>query len=188
MHVLLNRWLLGTTALATVAVAVALASQALAGSNAAPASAKGLGPLTGLLPRDHLTVESAIQVDLGKETVRLPLYRGRAEGETVWYVLLDASDAGIAHDLGINYAPKLGNLAIGCPDCVQTVTLDSPSPAENKFGQAVVAFKGAPDFSPSRIAEPGPTGFPLSTFQPGAVARSGYSPFIRIEGSPTVYS
>src|SRR5262245_400870 len=76
MHVLLNRWLLGTAALATVAVAVAMGSQALAGSNAAPASAKGLGPLTGLLPRDHLTVESAIQVDLGKEAVRLPLYRG----------------------------------------------------------------------------------------------------------------
>ena len=190
MHVLSKRWLLGMAALATVAavIAVAMGSQALAGSNAAPASAKGLGPLTGLLPRDHLTVESAIQVDLGKEAVRLPLYRGKAGGETVWYVLLDTSDAGIAHDLGINYAPKLGNLAIGCPDCVQTVTLDAPTPDENRFGQADVVFKGAPDFSPSRIAEPGPTGFPLSKFQPGAVARSGYSPFIRIDGSPTVYS
>src|SRR5262245_36453717 len=149
MKKLSKRWLRAAAIAASAVVAAVVGGQAAAGGKDAPASAKGLGPLTGLLPRDHLTVESAIQVDLGKETVRLPLYRGRAEGETVWYVLLDASDAGIAHELGINYAPKLGNLAIGCPDCVQTVTLDSPSPAENKFGQAVVAFKGAPDFSPS---------------------------------------
>ena len=98
---------------------------------------KGLGPTSGLLPRDHLTEESAIQVDLSKETVRLPLYQGkRRTAQTVWYVLLDASDQGIAHDLGVNYAPKLGNIAIGCPDCVQTVTLDAPTPDQNKFGQA----------------------------------------------------
>ena len=68
------------------------------------------------------------------------------------------------------------------------MTLDSPTPDQNKFGQAIVNFQGAPDFSPTRIAEPGPTGFPLAKFQPGAVAGPGYSPFIRIAGSPTVYS
>jgi hypothetical protein len=177
-----------TLAIVAAAAAVTMGSQALAGSEATPASAKGLGPLSGLLPRDHLTVESALQVDLAKESVRLPLYKGKANGETVWYVLLDASDAGIAHDLGVNYAAKLGNLAIGDPEAVQTVTLDSPSPDRNRFGQAVVNFEGAPDFSPTRIAEPGPTGFPLASFQPGAVAGPGYSPFVRIEGSPTVYS
>ena len=188
MSVLTGRRLLSAIALAIVAVTAVMGSQALAGSKAAPASAKGLGPTTGLLPRDHLTVESALQVDLAKESVRLPLYRGKAHGETVWFVLLDASDAGIAHDLGVNYAPKLGNIGIGCPDCVQTVTLDSPSPTQNKFGQAQVEFAGAPDFSPTRVATPGPTGFPLAAFQPGAVAGPGYSPFIRIEGSSTVYS
>jgi hypothetical protein len=123
-------------------------------------------------------LESAIKVDLSKETVRLPLYKGKADGMTVWFVLLDASDAGLAHDLGVNYAPKLANLAINCPECVQTVGLESPAPADNRFGQAVVDFHGAPDFSPSRVAEPGPTGFPLAKFQPGAVAGDGYSPFI----------
>src|SRR3989441_365332 len=166
----------------------AVASQALGGSKDTPASAKGLGPLTGLLPRDHLTEESAIQVDLSKETVRLPLYKGEANGQTVWYVLLDASDQGIAHDLGVNYAPKLGNIAIGDPEAVQTATLDSPTPDQNKFGQALVHFQGAPDFSPDRIAQPGPNGFPLANFQPGAVAGPGYSPFIRIAGSDVVYS
>src|SRR6266478_5941229 len=178
----------GIAVLALAIIAAAIASQALGGPKDAPASAKGLGPLIGLLPRDHLTEESAIQVDLSKETVRLPLYQGEANGQTVWYVLLDASDQGIAHDLGVNYAPKLSNLAIGDPEAVQTVTLDSPSPDQNKFGQALVHFQGAPDFSPTRIAEPGPTGFPLANFQPGAVAGPGYSPFIRIAGSPTVYS
>ncbi len=188
MSVLTGRRLLSAMALAIVAVTAVLGSQAFAGSKAAPASAKGLGPTTGLLPRDHLTVESALQVDLAKESVRLPLYRGKANGETVWFTLLDASDAGIAHDLGVNYAAKLGNIGIGCPDCVQTVKLDAPSPAQNRFGQAEVEFAGAPDFSPTRIATPGPNGFPLAAFQPGAVAGPGYSPFIRIEGSPTVYS
>src|SRR6478672_2332385 len=178
----------GIVALTLTILAAAVASQALGGSQSGSKSAGGLGALTGLLPRDHLTEESAIQVDLSKEAVRLPLYKGRANGETVWFVLLDASDQGIAHDLGVNYAPKLSNLAIGDPDAVQTVTLDSPTPDQNKFGQAVVNFQGAPDFGPTRIADPGPNGFPLATFQPGAVAGPGYSPFIRIAGSPTVYS
>ena len=190
-----KRWLLAA-AFTIVAVAAVVGSQALdgsggdalAGTTKASVRAGGLGPISGLLPRDHLTEESAIQVDLSKESVRLPLYKGNANGQTVWYTLLDASDQGIAHDLGVNYAPKLSNIAIGCPDCVQTVTLDSPSPDQNKFGQALVNFQGAPDFSPTRIATPGPGGFPLAKFQPGAVAGNGYSPFIRIAGSQTVYS
>jgi hypothetical protein len=203
-----KRWFPQVTALAIVAVMAATGSEALAVSPVATTAAKkkvshktprrkkakktsataGLGQLTGQLPRDHLTVESALGVNLDKESVRLPLYKGTAGGQTVWYVLLDASDSGIAHDLGVNYAPKLSNLAINDPEAVQTVTLDSPTPQENHFGPATVHFQGAPDFSPTRIAEPGPNGFPLANFQPGAVAQNGYSPFIRIEGSPTVYS
>ena len=190
---------------AAVAAAVSLAVAGCAGSAAsaapvAPAarvqgtgSATGLGQLSGLLPRDHLTEESAIQVDLSNETVRLPLYPGTAyagtpHAEKVWYVLLDASDSGLAHDLGVNYAPKLANIAISDPAAVQTVTLGSPTPLQNPFGPAVVNFAGAPDFSPTRIATPGPDGFPLAKFQPGAVAGPGYSPFIKIAGSDVVYN
>src|SRR6266699_2667528 len=160
------------------------------GHNVKSASANvgGRGQLSGLLPRDHLTLESAIQVDLSHETVRLPLYKGEAYGKTAWFTLLDASDVGLAHDLGVNYAPKLANIAISCPTCVQTVTIDSPTPAQNTFGQALVHFRGAPDFSPTRIAVPGPNGFPLAKFQPGAVAGPGYSPFIQIAGSTVVYN
>jgi len=156
-------------------------------------SASGLGQLCGLLPRDHLTEESAIQVNLNNETVRLPLYPGTAyagtpQAEQVWYLLLDASDAGLAHDLGVNYAPKLANIAISDPAAVQTVTLTNPTPQANPFGPGVINFAGAPDFSPTRIAVPGPTGFPLDSLQPGAVAGPGYSPFIRIAGSDVVYN
>src|SRR6266567_4663943 len=184
-----KRVLIGLIAVLLVATLVALLPGILGHKvKSASANVGGLGQLSGLLPRDHLTEESAIQVDLSHETVRLPLYKGEAYGKTAWFILLDASDIGLARDLGVNYAPKLANIGISCPTCVQTVTIDSPTPAQNPFGQAVVHFRGAPDFSPTRIAVPGPNGFPLAKFQPGAVAGSGYSPFIQIAGSPVVYS
>jgi hypothetical protein len=181
---------------AVVAAAVGLPIAAGGSNSSGPSAAErkttyprgSLGQRSGSLPKDHLVLESALGVNLSTHTVRLPLYKGRANGRTAWFVLLDASDAGLANDLGVNYAPKLANIGIGCPACVQTVTLDSPSPAQNPFGQAVVNFSGAPDFRPARTAVPGPKGFPLASFSPGAVAGPGYSPFIRIQGSPAVYS
>lgn len=183
------------TALAVGAAVVggllAAADHASAGADAhrAPTAAPGgLGQLSGLLPADHLTEQSALKVDLTKETVRLPLYPGKVHGKTVWYVLLDASDKGLSDDLGVNYAPKLSNLGISCATCIEKVTLVKPTPQENRFGPAVINFRDAPDFSPSRVAVPGPQGFPLKTFQPGAVGGKNYSPFIRIKGSPVVYN
>ena len=188
MKITSRRWWLASIAAVAVAVSAVLATVASAGAGATSSQPGGLGQSSGLLPRDHLTLESALQVDLSHETVRLPLYPGTAHGQKVWYVLLDASDPGLAHDLGVNYAPKLANIAISDPAAVQTVTLGSPTPQENPFGPAAVNFAGAPDFSPTRIATPGPTGFPLAKFQPGSVARSGYSPFIKIAGSDVVYN
>ncbi|MDQ6851566.1 MAG: hypothetical protein M3070_16825 [Actinomycetota bacterium] len=183
---------LAATAAATVVGGLVVAANASSAgphsADARPGSSHGLGQLTGLLPRGHLTEESALQVNLSRDTVRLPLYQGKAHGKTVWFVLLDASDSGLASDLGVNYAPKLANLGIGCRTCVEDVSLRAPTPQQNRFGQAVVNFKDAPDFAPSRVAIPGPTGFPLKTFQPGAVGGPGYSPFIRIAGSPVVYN
>src|SRR6201987_5885843 len=193
MKILKRRWWLDAAAAVLVAVSAVLTTVASGGANGTPSTATaakpgGVGPLTGLLPRDYLPAESALQVDRSKETGRLPLYPGTANGKTVWYVLLDASDAGLAHDLGVNYAPKLANIAISDPAAVQTVTLGSPTPQQNPFGPAVVNFAGAPDFSPPRIATPGPTGFPLAKFQPGSVAGPGYSPFLKIAGSDVVYN
>src|SRR6266702_1663980 len=131
-----KRVLIALIAVLLVATFVALLPGILGHKvKSASANVGGLGQLSGLLPRDHLTEESAIQVDLSHETVRLPLYKGEAYGKTAWFILLDASDVGLAHDLGVNYAPKLANIGISCPTCVQTVTIDSPTPAQNPFGQ-----------------------------------------------------
>jgi len=187
-------------AIAAVAASAIILSQ-LSFASASPSSdddggtgsATGLGQLSGLLPSSHFTLGSAININLSNETARLPIYQGVAykgtpQQETVWYLLLDASDSGLAADLGVNFAPKLANIGIGCPTCVQTVTEDNPTPSQNPFGTAIVNFQGAPDFSPTRTAVPGPTGFPLASFSPGSVAGPGYSPFIQIAGSPVVYN
>lgn len=183
--------LLAISGLAALASAASKhrAKHAHASSGAGSGAATGLRQLSGLLPRNKLTTESALQVNLSNQTVRLPLYPGKGpNGQKVWYILLDSSDAGLAHDLGVNYAPKLANVGNGCAECVQTVKLENPTPAQNRFGPGVIDFAGVPDFSPTRIAEPGPNGFPLAKLQPGAVAGPGYSPFIRIEGSSVVYN
>jgi len=46
--------------LGAIAAAAAMGSQVLAGSKDGTASAQGLGPISGLLPRDHLTTESGM--------------------------------------------------------------------------------------------------------------------------------
>lgn len=211
-----KRWLLAATALlAVAAVAIPAAAAGRTGhhqplpwptvkrahrraskADTDHGAATGLGQLSGVLPRTKLTEESAIEINLSKEYARLPIYPGDAPNpktgkiERVWYLLLDASDKGLADDLGVNYAPKLANIGIGCPECVQTVTEESPSPEKNHFGPAVIHFQGAPDFTPEREAVPGPTGFPLKSFKPGAEAPAGdpYSPFIKIAGSDVVYN
>ena len=182
--------------LAAILIGLSVAALGVAGhwtstakaDDRAPRGDSGLGQLSGLLPSDKLVLESAIQVDLTHETVRLPLYKGTANGHDVWFILTEASDPGLAHNSGLNYAPKLANIAIGCPECVQTVTLDAPTADQNKFGPATVHFVGEPDFSPTRTLVPGPDGFPPASFSPGAVAGPGYSPFIRIAGSDVVYN
>jgi len=141
---------------------------------------------SSLLPARKLILKSAKQVNLRNGTVRLPLHRGKAGGKTVWYVLTESSDVGLAADLDVNYAAKLTNLRVSCPTCVQTVT--QTSAPDLKFGEATVHFTGAPDFSPSRVLVPGPMVLPAATVQPGAVGGPGYSPFIRIKGSPVVYN
>jgi len=183
----------GLAVAAGAGTAASAAPAAPARAEQVPAAATGLGQLSGLLPRDKLTLQSAIEVNLSQEYVRLPIYPGIAyagtpHAEKVWYILEDASTPGAADDLGLNFAPKLANIGISCPACVQTVHLINLPPSQNHFGPAPISFAGAPDFSPTRIAIPGPDGFPLAKFQPGAVAGPGYSPFIQIAGSDTVYN
>jgi hypothetical protein len=138
------------------------------------------------LPASHLVLTSARDVNVSAGTVIVPLHKGKFNGTTVWYILTDASDYGVAHDLNVLYAPKLANMAIGCPECVEEVTLGKPTGKFNN--EAIVNFAGAPDFSPRRVLTPGPAGFPPSDAKPGAVGDAAYSPFIRIKGSSVVYN
>src|ERR1700750_2689553 len=181
MKILKRRWWLAAAAAVLVAVSAVLTTVASGGASAAPSEATaakpgGLGQLAGLLPRNHLTEESALQGDLSKETVRLPLYPGTANGKTVWYVLLDASDAGLAHDLGVNYAPKLANIAISDPAAVQTVTLGRPRSAP-RWSTSPARRTSAPPAS----RHPGRTGFRWPSSSPARwpapdTARSSRSP------------
>lgn len=142
----------------------------------------------GLLDEANFTIKSLLEVDLDKSTATFPLHKGFGpDGSTpVWFIITEASDFGLAHDLNVNFAPKLANMSVNCPSCVQETTLTTS--AGNKFSEAPVNFKGIPDFSPTRTLTPGPTGFPPLGAQPGAVGDDLYSPFIRLAGSDVVYN
>src|SRR5260370_8199309 len=84
-----TRWL----ASIFIAIAVVLVGIAWYGSSPAkaedgmPGAAHGLGQLSGLLPTTNLVLESALQVDLSKDTVRRPLYKGTPTAHTRCFVL-----------------------------------------------------------------------------------------------------
>ncbi len=110
MKMLRRRWWLAIAAAAATLAAVlaavvpSVADAAPVRAEQGPAEATGLEQLTGLLPASHLTLESAIQVNLSNETVRLPLYPGiaykgtrtrRRSGTCCW-----TPPTRLAHDLG----------------------------------------------------------------------------------------
>ena len=135
------------------------------------------------LEKSKQTITSATRVDLTRDFATLPLHQGTAQGETVWFVITDVSDATLAQELGVNHSPKLSNISQGCPACAQTVSSDDPV-----LGRAPVEFEGAPDFSPDRTAIAGPTAFPPQSFTVGAIGRPNYSPFVTVKGTGIVYN
>ncbi len=171
-------WRQGAVALGAIAGIISIAVQHL------PVQKASAEPQ--YLPASHLVLKSARDVDVAASTAVMPIHRGVANGKTVWYIITDASDYGIAHDLNVLYASKLNNIAINCPECVQTVTLGKPS---GKFNNdAIVHFQGAPDFSPKRVYEPSASGFPPLKAAPGAFGDAHYTPFVRIAGSNVIYN
>jgi hypothetical protein len=109
-------------------------------------------------------------------TVTLPLYKGTVKGKTVWYILTDVSDQGIANELGLNFSAKLGF----AENAARTGTID---------GNGNIVFdKGTVDFSPQRNIVPGPTGqeFPPKSFAPGEIGDKDYSPFVTITNAGNV--
>jgi hypothetical protein len=106
---------------------------------------------------------------LSKPTVTFPLYTGTAAGHPVYYVITDASDRTVAQTLGVNFTPKLANVAGTA--AVQLSAATDPT---------ALAVPADVDFSPTRVLVPGATGFPPTTAVPGAVGNPGYSPLVQL--------
>lgn len=121
-------------------------------------------------PSDNVYLKSALAVNFtpGKATVTLPLYRGLSpKGESVYYIITEASDFNVAKELGINFAPKMKN-AIGSSGA-QIVTMDG----------GLIKFKGNVDFSPQYQVEPGsPNPFPPKVAKPGAIGDAQWSSMV----------
>jgi hypothetical protein len=118
------------------------------------------------------------QVDAIAGTITIPLYKGTLKGtkKTIWYILTDVSDQGIANELGLNFSAKLGF----AENAARTGTLD--------LNGNIVFDKGTVDFSPQRNIVPGPAGqeFPPKSFTPGAVGDANYSPYVTITNAGNV--
>ncbi len=125
----------------------------------------------------ELILKSAL-VDETNNTVTLPLYQGKMKdnGATVWYVLTDVSDAGIAAATGINYAPKLRNAA----PWARTATLGDDG--------TFIFDAGTVDFTPERKVTPGeaPNFFPPAEVQAGSKGDDAYTPLLRVTNAGDV--
>jgi hypothetical protein len=55
-----------------------------------------------------LFISSAVE-NPADDTVKLPLYRGVSQGQTVWYIITDASTGDAANKYRVNRADKLNN-------------------------------------------------------------------------------
>jgi hypothetical protein len=130
---------------------------------AAPAAAANL-------PSDHIALKSALAVDPVSNTVVLPLYKGIAHRETVYYILADSSNESQAKSLGLNYAPSIG----------QAYTQRGSGNPKN------LTFSSAPDFKPDRVYTSSKTGFPPVEAKPGAIADGDYSPFVKLPDGTTL--
>jgi hypothetical protein len=118
------------------------------------------------------------QVNAIAGTITIPLYKGTLKGtkKTIWYILTDVSDQGIANELGLNFSAKLGF----AENAARTGTID---------GNGNIVFdKGTVDFRPQRNIVPGPDGqeFPPKSFAPGAIGDKNYSPYVTITNAGNV--
>jgi len=147
-----------TRTLAAIALLALAALRLTAAASAAP------------LPADHVVLKSAIAVDPQLNTVVLPLYKGTAAGQSVYYILADSSDKKLAASLGLNYAPSIAQAY--------------PQPGSGS--PTALQFAGAPNFSAGRVYKPSTTGFPPADAKPGSTANERYSPFVKLADGTTL--
>lgn len=119
-----------------------------------------------------LLMKSA-QVDLVKGTAKVPLHKGKlATGETVWFIITDATDENLSNLHGVNYSPKLAYGFTGRNQRSATI---------NKNGTWIFN-RGKVDFKPRLSVTPGPANapFPPKAVQPGSVGDDGYTPLVKV--------
>jgi hypothetical protein len=136
-----------------------------------------IGPL-------QLLTAGLLDEDAG--TITLPLYEGSiyaddhyptiVEDATIWYVLTDTTDEGLAASLGLNYAAKLQFTAHGNGSRFAEYGED----LRVNFDEASVV-----DFSPPRVVVPGemPNYFPPTQASPGSVGHKSYSPVMYLSNT-----
>jgi hypothetical protein len=121
---------------------------------------------------DNVFMKNALAVDFTyrKATVTLPLFRGLSPmGEPVYFIITEASDFGVAKQMGINFSPKMKH-AVGTPGAQKVTVSDG-----------VMKFKGNVDFAPKHAAEPGsPMPFPPKVAKPGAMADLEWSSLVEL--------
>ncbi len=155
-----RRWI--TAAVAFTAGVVFAAPGVASATGSSTGSGDGF-PTTGF----HVFAPSFVE-DVAAHTVSFPKHTGVSHGDTVTYVITDASTREAAKKLGVNFAPRLGN-ARGTA-AVQPV----------RWTDRGWRFPATVDFSPQRVVVPGPTGFPPTTAEPGAIGEAGYTPLIQL--------
>lgn len=102
-------------------------------------------------------------------SVTLPLYQGRSGGRSVWFTVTEASDSNHASAWRASVSQKLANARNTA--AVQRVSVDR---------DGTLVFPATVDFTPQRVVEPGPYGFPPAKAEPGAVGYPGYSPLVQL--------
>ena len=102
-------------------------------------------------------------IDLSDTTVTLPLREGVFNGDTVWFIITEASEGDEADEFGVSKVNKLENAAD--TGAVQSGWFDS---------DGILHFGGgAVDFTPDRVVDP-------PNFVAGAVGDPGYSPLVQL--------
>lgn len=126
-----------------------------------------LGPAAAHDGGAEVFLDSALRIDRQNGSVRLPLFKGRHDGKTVWYLVTESSNRGDAERRGVNWAPKLAN------------ALGTKAVQRGRLSDGVISFKGTVDFAPERVVVPGPQGFPPAVAEAGAKGDADYSPWSR---------
>lgn len=129
-----------------------------------------LGPAAAHGDDSEVFLDSALAVDRQNGSVTLPLFKGKHDGATVWYVVTESSNRGDAERRGINWAPKLAN------------ALGTKAVQRGWVSGGQVSFKGTVDFALERVVVPGPDGFPPAVAKAGAKGDADYSPLVTTNG------